>query len=136
MKDEFKTVTWSCFTPGCDAMVTQRFHVATDGDPGRALPPQPWTVEVGQDIGKAYYCADCSAQRRAEQLIAEVPGEVTFEDCVSQEEVAEVWEREHRCLMCENIDICKMAPTPNGYPHYVTVSRCASFVCDPNAESP
>lgn len=135
MKSEFKTATWKCCTQGCGVTESQRFHVRTDGEPANALPPQPWTVEVGQDIGRAYYCPTCSANRRLDRRIAEVPKEVTYEDCISQEEVAEVWEREHSCLICDNIDICRMSPQPNGYPHYVTVSRCAAFSLDPNSDS-
>lgn len=131
-KNEFKTATWECATEGCLEKVSQRFHVPTDGDPEKAAPPEPWTFEVGEDVGRLFFCPRCSAVRRAEKRAAEIPAETTFDDCADDEEILETWEREHRCLICENADLCRFVPQDNARAFFVTVSRCLGFVFAPD----
>lgn len=126
--DEFKTATWECAT-GCGEKISQRFHVPTDGDPAKAAPPAPWTFEVGED-GRLFFCPRCSATRRAERRASEIPAAVTFEDCADDEEVLDVWEAEHRCLVCVNADLCRFNPRDPSHGFLVTVSRCLAFEYD------
>lgn len=124
---EFQNVTWTCATPGCRDELVERFHLPTDGEPSRALPPKPWTAEVGEAVGRRFFCPACSRARKLDLLDKDVTAIVRYENVDTAQDLAQTWQDEHRCLVCFNADICKLMPQPNGHPYYVAVSRCVAF---------
>lgn len=132
MSAGFKTVRWGCAVPGCDEETSQRFG-PNDGDPERAAPPSPWTLEVGEG-GRFYFCPAHSEERERERRAAEIPPTATYEDCSDDEEVVEVWTEENLCLRCMNAGLCRFRPDDPAYQVLAVVSRCKRFDFDPDVD--
>lgn len=125
----FKTVTWAC--AGCGEEVSQRFHVATDGDPEKTnpLPPAPWSAD-SRGQGTVYLCGPCSARRATAD--AEELTDRTFGDCETDAEALERWHELHLCFRCAASPVCRVFDaTVRSDPEnavLATVTRCKNLV--------
>jgi hypothetical protein len=124
----WKSVEWRCSTVGCKHAVQQRFHVPTDGDPGKAEPPAPWTVAQTDD-GSCFLCPDCS-KRRAAEAVVEDDLTLAYAD-VPREAAEALWASRHLCLRCAHATVCRFAPDADGSTILVTISACGEFIAEP-----
>jgi len=127
---DWANVTWICAVPGCGVSAEQRFHVPTDGDPKKATPPAPWSIEETQN-GPAFICPECSKHRAAEQARRDDLSAAYAN--IPRETAEAIWAEAHLCLRCAHSAVCRFAPDSDGAAILVTISRCGAFIFVPDS---